>query len=246
MTDFDERLNRRVGDAVRTYWKTRLRQQRMQGAATGTKDQGLRSAVTGGAQLDGFIRLVADLLHEGGLLEADVFTLGRTTVLPGYFRATKAWDLVAVASGKLVACVEVKSHAGPSFSNNFNNRIEEALGNATDLWKAYQHGAFRPSSRPFLGYIMLLEAAPASNRPVKVDEPHFPTFPEFPGTSYTERYRLFCTKLVRERLYDAAALLTAGQKDGLAGRYAEPSEELSFRTFAAALMGKAFEISKLR
>jgi hypothetical protein len=53
-------------------------------------------------------------------------------------------------------------------------------------------------------------------------------------------------KLVRERLYDAAAFITATRKDGLAGRYAEPSEELSFRTFAAALMGKAFEFSKLR
>jgi Restriction endonuclease XhoI len=136
MTDFDERLNRRVGDAVRTYWKTRLRRQRKQGTATGTKDQGLRSAVTGGAHLDGFVRLVADLLQEGGLRKADVFTRRRETVLPGYFRPTKAWDLVAVADGGLVACVEFKSQAGPSFGNNFNNRVEEALGNAADLWKA--------------------------------------------------------------------------------------------------------------
>jgi len=246
MTDIEERLRGRVGDAVRHYWKTRLRQQKEQGTATGVKDQGLRGAVTGGAQLDGFVRLVADLLQESGLREADVFTRRRETVLPGYFRATKEWDLVAVADGRLVACVEFKSHAGPSFGNNFNNRVEEALGNATDLWKAYEHGAFRPSARPFLGYIMLLEQAPGSTRRVKVDEPHFAALPEYRGASYTERYRLFCTKLVRERLYDAAALLTASRSDGLAGRYAEPSEELSFPTFAAGLMGKAFEFSRLR
>ncbi len=35
--------------------------------------------------------------------------------------------------------------------------IEEALGNATDLWAAYREGAFRPSARPWLGYVFILE-----------------------------------------------------------------------------------------
>jgi hypothetical protein len=45
--------------------------------------------------------------------------------------------------------MEFKSQIGPSFGNNFNNRTEEALGSATDIWAAYREGAFKPSSRPF-------------------------------------------------------------------------------------------------
>jgi len=43
-----------TGKAVAHYWKTRMGQQDRQ-RATGKADQGLRSAVTGGAQMDGFV-----------------------------------------------------------------------------------------------------------------------------------------------------------------------------------------------
>ena len=36
----------------------------------------------------------------------------------------KQWDLVLVIDGQLVGAVELKSHIGPSFGNNFNNRTE--------------------------------------------------------------------------------------------------------------------------
>ena len=71
--------------------------------------------------------------------------------LPGWFRAEKKWDLVIVHEKELLAALEFKSQIGPSFGNNFNNRTEEALGSATDIWAAYREGAFRPSARPFLG-----------------------------------------------------------------------------------------------
>jgi hypothetical protein len=66
--------------------------------------------------------------------------------------------LVAVRlSGAWIATViEVKAHVG-SFGNNFNNRVEEALGNATDFWSAYREATFAPSARPWLGYLMMLE-----------------------------------------------------------------------------------------
>src|SRR5207244_2320936 len=123
-----------------------------------------------------FRELVAALLEAAGLKGATIYSRKKTE-LPGWFRAEKNWDLLVVADGKLVAIVEFKSQVG-SFGNNFNNRTEEALGNATDLWAAYEEGAFRPSERPWLGYLMLLEDAPGSNRKVKVKEPHFPVFPE--------------------------------------------------------------------
>lgn len=47
-------LAERSGRAVAHYWKTRQGQRDKQ-KLTGRADQGLRSAVTGGAQMDGFI-----------------------------------------------------------------------------------------------------------------------------------------------------------------------------------------------
>jgi hypothetical protein len=73
--------------------------------------------------------------------------------------------------------MELKSQVGPSFGNDFNNRTEEALGNATDLWATYREGAFKPSDRPWLGYLMLLEETEGSTRPVRVSGRHFEVFP---------------------------------------------------------------------
>ena len=202
--------------------------------------------MTGGAQLDGFLSLVRDLLIESGLRKPEVFLGRNATILPGFYRPTKAWDLVAVAEGKLVACIEVKSQAGPSYGNNFNNRVEEAIGNAVDFWKAYEEGGFPSLERPFLGYLMLLEDDLASNVPVAVAEPHFKVRDEFRDASYARRYELFCEKLMRERLYDATALLMSGKDAGRGGSYREPSAELSFKRFAAALTGRGFAFARGR
>ena len=101
-------------------------QKKRQGFASGVRDYGNRTAVTGGKQLDGFVMLVTELLVECGLPDASVHTKKRDVVLPGYFRPAKEWDLVVVYQGNLMATVEFKSQVG-SFGNNFNNRIEEAL-----------------------------------------------------------------------------------------------------------------------
>ncbi len=114
----------KVAQAIEHFWNTRLAQDKNQGAVSGIRDAGNRSTVTGGAQLDGFIHLLASILEDAGLPEHTIFT--KKTMLPGYFRATKDWDLVVVADGELLASIEFKSHIGPSFGNNFNNRVEEA------------------------------------------------------------------------------------------------------------------------
>ena len=96
---------------------------------------------------------------------------------------------------------------GPSFGNNFNNRVEEALGNAADLNTAFREGVFGESPKPFLGYFFVLEECPKSTTPVTFTSPHFPAMGEFENTSYAGRYEILCRKLVQERLYDAAALV---------------------------------------
>ncbi len=233
-----------MGEAVERFWRTRLAQDRNQGAVSGKKDTGNRKAVTGGAQLDGFIDLLALILEDAGLPSHSIFK--KKTVLPGFFRPTKDWDLVVVIDGELLASIEFKSHVGPSFGNNFNNRVEEALGSATDVLTAYREGAFRPSQKPWLGWLMLLEDSPRSKTSVRVSEPHFKVFKDFKDASYARRYELFCQCLVRERLYDAACLILSDRERGLKGNYSEPNEEINFRRLATSLHAHASAFAKMR
>jgi len=202
--------------------------------------------VTGGKQLDGFLLVVEDLLKDAGIADAEVFTGQIDSYLPGYFRPTKRWDLLAIADGNLLACIEVKSQAGPSYGNNFNNRVEEAIGNAHDFWRAYKEEAFKTAMKPFLGFLMLLEHDKASTAPVRENEPHYKVLPEFKSASYAKRYQLFCEKAFREGLYDATAFLMSNKVGGLKGEFIEPSEELSFKKLAAAIYGRAVAYCKQR
>ena len=204
MTKSRDDLTKAIQGAVRHFWRTRASQAKAQGAKSGDRDRGARSAVTGGAHLDGFSELIRRLIVDAGVSDTAVHQRSRVE-LPGYYRAEKKWDLVVVVDGRLFATVEFKAQVGPSFGNNYNNRTEEALGNATDYWAAYREGAFRGSPKPWLGYLMLLEDATGSTRPVSVTEPHFPVFEEFRDASYAKRYEILPTKMVRERLYDAAS-----------------------------------------
>jgi hypothetical protein len=237
-------LEQRLRKAVRRFWALRNKQAKRQGGQAGDKDRGDRGAVTGGKHLDGFRELIVDLLIASGLQRATVYWRKKTE-LPGWYRAEKNWDLLVVADGKLVAIVEFKSQVG-SFGNNFNNRTEEALGNATDLWAVYAEGAFAPSERPWLGYLMLLEDAPAAKTPVRVKQPHFKVFPEFVNASYAQRYDLLLTKLVRSRLYDAGCLLLSPRQGGRRGEYSEPNPELSFRNFVISLLARAVAVAQMQ
>jgi len=193
--------------------------------------------------MDGFARTVTNLLIEAGIDKKDIFQ--RVSVeLPGFFRPTKEWDIVVVEEGNLIASIELKSQIGPSFGNNFNNRTEEALGTAMDIWTAYREGAFRTSPVPWIGYLLLLEDCPESRRPVGVREPHFPVFSEFVGASYSKRYELFCRKLIRERQYNSACFIIADRKNAdLEKNYAEPAKDLSAYRFLASLLSHAASAS---
>jgi Restriction endonuclease XhoI len=230
MLDLDEGLRA----AVRHFWQTRQQQSTRQGDAS-DRDRGARGAVTGGKQMDGFIRLVRDLLLAAKVPQQCI-AIDKRVELPGWFRAEKKWDLVIVHEDQLLAAVEFKSQVGPSFGNNFNNRTEEALGSATDIWAAYREGAFKPSSRPFLGYLTILEDCSRSRSPVKVKQPHFPVFPEFKKASYRDRYSVLVEKLLRDRLYDSACFLFSKADAAKNGNYVEPHPELTFAKFVTPLM----------
>ena len=229
-----QELTKKTKRAVAHYWQTRSAQRRKQ-EQSGKADQGLRSAVTGGAQMDGFIDLFTGLITQAGVPEQYLFRK-KAVELPGFFRPTKEWDILVVRERTLIAAIEAKSQVGPSFGNNFNNRTEEAMGSALDLWTAFRERAYIESPQPFVGYFFMLEDCDASNRPVGVQEPHFKVFPEFVGASYMRRYELFCRKLVLERHYTASAFITSTSQDGLDGTYKTPAEDLSIERFAKVLV----------
>ena len=220
--------------AVRHHWSVRDRQlaeQRQRGAS----DQGSRAQVTGGKQMDGFIETLVDLMSEAGVPGEFLHRTSRT--LPGFYRATKDWDLLVVREGRLVAAVEAKAQVGPSFGNNLNNRVEEAVGSAEDLWRAFQEGCLG-LVRPWLGYLFLLEDCPRSREPVASREPHFPVMPEFRGASYAQRYEVLCQRLVLERKYDAACLMLSDRKQWRSRQnYTEPNRNLGARQFITSLLG---------
>lgn len=160
------------------FWGNREKARQKQIEA-GTVDQGERAGVTAGKNMDGFIALIIDLVKANGLSHASIHQHRALLTLPGYFRPTKLWDLLVIHDGRLIAAVELKSQVGPSFGNNFNNRTEEAIGNAHDLWTAYREGAFGKHPKPFVGWLMLVEDAAGSRMPVRDRSPHFPVFLEF-------------------------------------------------------------------
>src|SRR5690606_29783357 len=143
-------------EAVKLFWGNR-EAARLKQLESGKADQGERAGVTAGKNMNGFLQLVAELAEANGLTDATILQDGRVLTLPGYFRPTKLWDLLILRKGHLVAALEFKSQVGPSFGNNFNNRTEEAIGTAVDLWTAYREGAFGEQPRPFVGWLMLLE-----------------------------------------------------------------------------------------
>src|SRR5512137_1585270 len=89
-----QNLPSRTAKAVAHYWRTRTDQRKKQ-EQSGKADQGLRSAVTGGAQMDGFIDLFTELIVHAGIPPRAIFRK-KAVELPGYFRPTKEWDLLVV------------------------------------------------------------------------------------------------------------------------------------------------------
>lgn len=227
---------RKAREATMAFWGNREKAKQKQ-VESGKADQGERAGVTAGKNMDGFLALVIDIVTANGLEAADIYQQRALLTLPGYFRPTKLWDVLVVNKGRLIAAIELKSQVGPSFGNNFNNRTEEAIGTAHDLWTAYREDAFGKHPRPFVGWMMMVEDAPESRRAVTDRSPHFPVFKEFQGASYLKRYDILCQRLVQEQLYTSASILASPRNASTTGEFSEMSELTSLKTFVTSLAG---------
>lgn len=192
----------RIDDALLAFWTGRDEQVARQ-RASGRIDAGTRGAVTGGGHLDEIARLLADVAVAAGADPTQTAYSGgpsaRRTVLPGYYRPTKSWDLVVWESDTPIVVVELKSQVG-SFGNNANNRVEESLGNPVDLRGAADARLIR--GRPWTGYAYVIEDCPASRRAsrertdVRVDA-------AFRDWTYVSRVGILCARMAEMGDYDA-------------------------------------------
>lgn len=219
--------NAEVQKAINHFWNSRMSQNK----AGLEKDTGNRSSVTGGKQLDGFVNLLVEIAIEYGVPKSWIHVKAAT--LPGFFRPTKNWDLIIITDkGELLIVCELKSQVG-SFGNNFNNRTEEVLGSAIDLWTAYREEGFGDQVAPWLGYMMVVEKSEKSSRPVRVNSPHFDARGEYEGMSYLDRYEQLCSKLVTERHYSSACVLATESNFS----FEDMSEITSVQTFIRSFVG---------
>ncbi len=229
--DYDTRL----AQAVRFFWRQRLAAAAKQRTA-GTPDQGNRGAVTGGKNLDAFRDMIVDVVQRYGPTGCTVHRAKAVVVLPGFFRPTKQWDLLVTHAQRLLAVMELKSLCGPSFGNNANNRCEEAMGSGYDFRKAQSEGLFGRAASPFVGYFLLVEDAIGSRADVKAKSPHFPTDKIFQSSSYQQRMRILCERMVEQQLYSSAAVLAA-PNSRTSGASSDLSDQTSFRFLLSRLAG---------
>jgi len=226
-----------IRKAVRFYWQSK-HSALTKNQAGMRIDQGQRGAATAGKNFDGFVQMLAGLAAKHGSKDLQIHQNKSNVVLPGHFRPSKQWDLVLIYQGRLIAALEFKALGGPSFGNNANNRCEEALGSGIDLSVAQREGAFGAGASPFVGYCILVEddeksrCVPKRGNP----SPHFNTDPVFKTASYQERMRILCERMVQERIYTAAAVLTSPPTAEKSGKYNDLSTNTSLDKMIARFL----------
>ncbi|MEV0327101.1 PaeR7I family type II restriction endonuclease [Micromonospora echinospora] len=212
---------RDVHDAVLAYWTSRdeaaLRQ-----ASKGVSDAGERSGATSGAHLDRVAQLLGRVCIAAGAPPEEVYykapaddpykreNISEGYTLPGYYRPTKQWDVVVRHDGKPIVVIELKSQNGPSYSNNANNRAEEAIGNAVDLRRAKEAGLV--PGNPWTAYAFVIEDDERSRGSDRAKDRGFhPKDEIFAGWSYISRVCLLSRRLVEDGHYDAAWVLATSR-----------------------------------
>jgi Restriction endonuclease XhoI len=193
--------------------------------------------------------LIRDLFIDAGFPAYSVHkNKGSNLELPGHYRPSKNWDIVVVHNGLLVAAIECKSQTGKpgemgEIGKNFNNRIEEAIGSAKDLLRAYEKGRVG-RIRPWMGYFFILEDSEDSRHEVgQSADTLIKRDDAFRGSSYIERYRLFLMRLIEDKVYDAACFLTAAATQDAV--VVEPDPMLSFEIFAKKIADRAQEVQSI-
>lgn len=194
----------RVLAAVR-YWFEQKESQLAAVTQTGRSQGGTRDAVVGGKHLDGLNTLVVDQLDRLGVPGLSYLTNMRAT-LPGYYRASKSWDLLVMRDDEPILAVEYKSMKG-SEGKNLNNRIDEVLGVGEDLRAAQEHGLVPAGLKR--AYVFIMESTPEVLKPVGFRGSVGELDPAFLNGNYLQRMAILCSRIREAGLYDMAWAIAA-------------------------------------
>lgn len=228
-------------DAVAAYWDAKQTQNDLS-AIKNKVGAGTAGSVRGGKHFDSVAALLAKFFLDAGYPpEAIRIAKSQKLELPGYYRPQKQWDVVVAHRRTLVAAFELKALGGPSFGNNYNNRVEEALGSAVDLRRAALADLF-PGEKPWLGYFFIMEDAEKSRSPVTPTNGAFPVDIIWHDASYQDRFGIFCERLMAEGLYDAICYITSSAQDPAP---VERVESLDWRHFSAAITARITYLQEL-
>lgn len=221
--------------AIDQFWAIKTSQQAA-ADLVGKLVGGTSGSVRAGLHMAPFEALVRKVVRDAGITTDD--QPSERTYLPGYYRETKSWDVVLQYKGHALAIIEAKSQ-GSSLANNFNNRVEEAIGQAADVWKSHERGLLVSGLRPWIGYVMVVEETAKTVEPKnllagKAVPAGMVVDPVFDGMSYADRYAMAFKRLDQERMLDATCVAITSSSTS----YSYPNQWLSFNGFAAQLWGR--------
>lgn len=229
-------------DAVTAYWGAKELQLENSKIAQAV-GAGTAGSVRGGKHFNAIATLIAKFFVDAGYPPESIRYASKTGIqLPGYYRPQKEWDVVVVYETTLVAAFELKALGGPSFGNNYYNRIEEAVGSSVDVHRAVLEKLY-PGENPWLGYFFIMEDAPGSRSPVRLAKGALPPGSEWIGASYQDRFSIFGSRLLGERLYDAVCYITSSRETP--DEPIEPVQQLDWQHFAAAVNARISYLADL-
>lgn len=218
----------RMERALRSWHDSRL-SQASSSRDGGRAQEGNRAAVTGGRHLDGISRLVVQEIESLGAPDLTL-RVGRHAVLPGFYRPTKAWDLVVLQGDQPVLAVEYKSMQG-SVGNNLNNRADEVFGVPEDMRQAERYGMVPRTMRRAYVFVINLDE----------ESRHVPRIPnvaagamdrEFLGASYLERAAIMCERMLQTGLYHLVWMVGVQEKPFA---WVEPRAAVGWAAFSKGL-----------
>jgi hypothetical protein len=219
----------RITEAVR-IWIEDKEEQAARSQASGNAQEGNRAGVTGGNHLRGVNQLIVDEIHAVGAHGLEL-KQNKQAVLAGWYRSSKAWDLLVLQHGTPILAVEYKSMSG-SVGNNLNNRADEVFGIAEDARQAEAHGILPPNLRR--AYIYLLEVTPKTSKSVDIGRPHGNPDIIFRGASYVDRVAIMCERMRDSGLYHLVWFIGIIRNPDIS--FFEPSPEVGWDRFRSDLL----------
>lgn len=194
----------------------------------------------------GLNNYVKQIFIDAGLKEHEVKV---DTVIPGYFRRSKNWDIVAVHKGRLVGIVELKSQA-TSPGNNANNRIEEAIGSPVDARMFHEVTSAFGELGIWAAWGMVFNRDQEDITGKKrsgVRSQHFTLDPIFEPFTYAGQYGTMIQRLIAQNIYDAGWMVSTWvNSDGSVG-YEEPIPTATAETLRTQITARVeFALQALR